>query len=334
MSLINKNLGFKTAPKPHRLHPPSTHSMAPALSSINGKQTARVLPRLNPSRPLGSRRAMVVATSNNESYWKSINWDIEANLKQAIPIRQPLSVFEPMHHLTFSAKQTTAPALCIAACELVGGHRDQAMAAASALHLMHAAAFAHEQLPLTDRPRPSRRPNTTSHAFGTNIVLLTGDGIMPFGFELLARPDGPAQDNPERILRVIIEIARATGAQGTVEGRYHELENGKSNGEKSSHAGWIDGVCKKKEGEIHACAAACGAILGGGSEEEIEKLRRFGLYAGLIQGISSMVGREEKSMKEVNEFRHLATEELNDFSQGKVKEFLAALLGPNETNLL
>ncbi|CAI9757006.1 unnamed protein product [Fraxinus pennsylvanica] len=48
----------------------------------------------------------------------------------------PVTVFQPMHYLTFASPRTTEPALCIAACKLMGGDRGHAMAAASAIHLM------------------------------------------------------------------------------------------------------------------------------------------------------------------------------------------------------
>lgn len=249
---------------------------------------------------------MMVAMAQTQSYWASIEADVEAHLKTAIPIRRPVVVFEPMHHLVFAAPKTKASALCVAACELVGGDRAQAMAAASAIHLMHSAAHTHEHLPLTDRPNPKPRIH---HAYGPNIELLTGDGILPFGFELLARSVDPGQDNIERVLCVIIEITRAIGSQGMIHGQYQELKGVQSN------EWWVENVCKKKEGELHACGAACGAILGGGSEEEIEKLRKFGLYVGMIEGILNVVGGNKKGLMAIGDrLRVMAMKELENLN--------------------
>nr|AKJ26303.1 chloroplast heterodimeric geranylgeranyl pyrophosphate synthase small subunit [Paeonia lactiflora] len=296
--------------------------MAGALLHINGtKPSLLTLSRSKPHRPLFSYKPMRVSMSHNSSYWATIDSDIEAHLKQAIPVRPPLVVFEPMHHLTFAAPKNTAPALCIATCELVGGHRDQAIAAASALHLIHAAAFTHEHLPLTDRPTPiSSRPGLIHHAFNPNIELLTGDGIHPFGYELLARSDDPSGDNSDRVLRVIIEITRATGSQGYIDGQYRETL-----GDVAVN------VCEKKEGSLYGCAAACGAILGGGSEEEIEKLRKYGFYVGMIQGMLYGVGRNTKgSMDVVIGLRDLALKELKYFDQAKVEK-ISGLVEANLT---
>ncbi|CAK7349670.1 unnamed protein product [Dovyalis caffra] len=301
---------------------------ATLLPATNGNPILSALRRLNPNRQLLSHKPMTVTVTANSnsanvydrSYWISINDEIDAHLKQAIPIRPPLTVFEPMHHLTFDAQQTTAPALCIAACELVGGNRDQAMAAASALRLMHAAAFTHEHIILAgSRAR-------IGHSFGPNIELLTGDGMIPFGLELLATSDDPTQNNSERILRVIIEITQAMGSQGMLDGQYNQVQYGQSD--------YIDHVCKKKEGRFYACAGAVGAILGGGTEEEIEKLRRYGLHVGLVQGVlSNWFERKEKgSMEKVlNELGNLALKELEGFDQGNVLA-ISSLVETNFSN--
>lgn len=290
--------------------------MAEGLSLFIPKTSFPTLPKSKSNPSYAHNGPIVVAVAQNQSYWTSIDADIQTYLKKAIPIRPPESVFEPMHHLTFAAPRTTAPALCVAACELVGGDRSQAMAAAAAVHLMHAAAYLHENLPVTDRPRP--KP-TVQHRFDANIELLTGDGIIPFGLELLARSMDPAQGNADKILRVIVEITRATGSQGMVYGQYHELGPNIDDDLEI-----IEYVSKKKEGELYACGAACGAVLGGGAEEEIEKLRKFGLYVGTAQG---MFGKNKSGVLEnkIEKFKTMALEELEGFKEEKT-EMISSLV--------
>ncbi|XVE50665.1 hypothetical protein DITRI_Ditri01bG0181500 [Diplodiscus trichospermus] len=299
--------------------------MERALSHISGNLMLHVPCRSNPSRPcplLLPYRPLKVTmscSSCNQSYWAAINADIEAHLKLAVPVKEPLSVFEPMHLLTFAAPRSTAPALCVAACELVGGHRDQALPAASALHLMYAASFTHEHLPLTESSRPK---STIQHVFGPNMELLIGDAMIPFGFELLAKLDDPTQNNSDRILRVMIEISRATGSQGMIYGQYYKLGPYQSDNRKSSQ----EHVSEKYEGALHACAAACGAILGGGSDEEIEKMRRYGLYTGKMQGIMNRNGNnDDKDLRIlVEELRNLAAKELSGFNEAKIEAIFSA----------
>ncbi|CAL1384609.1 unnamed protein product [Linum trigynum] len=298
----------------------------PLTPSVNHRRLFPGRPTITISGP-PTTTSLSLPLRSSPDYWASANADIQAHLERAIQIRHPLAVSEPMRHLTFSAPETTAPALCLLACELVGGSRDQAVAAGSALRLVHAAASAHEGL-------LSSRPRTDGPNFGPNIELLTGDGLTPFGFELLARSE-PDHSNPttraessSRVLRAIIEIARASGSHGMVEARYNEIEM--IDGSGGDDEEWVERVCKKKEGEIHACAGACGAILGGGGEEEIERLRRYGVYVGMIRGIvaAKRVGRGGRRWLErkVGELRELGLNELKGFNREKVEPIASLML--------
>ncbi|XP_004491403.1 heterodimeric geranylgeranyl pyrophosphate synthase small subunit 2, chloroplastic-like [Cicer arietinum] len=263
-----------------------------------------------PLKPTTVRMSMT-QTHHTHPYWASLQADIEAHLKQSITIKEPLVVFEPMHHLVFNAPKTTVPALCLAACELVGGQRNQAISAASALLLMEAATYTHEHLLLSDRPKP--KPVIT-HAYGPNVELLTGDGIVPFGFELLARSNGG--ENSERILRVMVEISRAVGSGGVIDAQYRKTMDSGSDGDEMCHVEGIRRVVEKYEGELHACGAVCGGVLGGGSEEEIERLRNYGFYVGMIQGMLQRGFKDDN--KEVEETRKFALHELQFFKDREV----------------
>ncbi|EXB38724.1 Heterodimeric geranylgeranyl pyrophosphate synthase small subunit [Morus notabilis] len=270
----------------------------------------------------------MTTSQDQSSYRASITADIEAHLKQAIPLKSPLSVYAPMHHMTFSAPPNPAPALCVAACELVGGDRSKAMAAASALHLMHAASFTHEHLPLTDRPKPKPKPKpTVDHPFNPNIELLIPDAMVPFAYELSAVSDDPTQDTSGRVLRVIVELARVMGSQGIVDAQYREVLVSPLDGRELNDIEWVDDMCRRKEGRLHACAAACGAILGGANEEEVERLRKYGLYVGIMQGYTNRLGRRVKELERVVELRNLAMKELDHFKGRKVEEISSFIVG-------
>ncbi|XP_058745056.1 heterodimeric geranylgeranyl pyrophosphate synthase small subunit, chloroplastic-like [Vicia villosa] len=269
---------------------------------------------LHLKKPTTVRMSMTQQTRNSHPYWASMQADIEAHIKQFFTIKEPLEVFEPIHHFIFSAPKTTVPTLCLAACELVGGERHQAISAASALLLMEAATYTHEHLPLTDKPKPKPKPESEmKHVYGPSMELLSFEAIVPFGFELLARSD--YGENSEKILRVMIEISRAVGSEGVIDAQYRKTMGSRSDGEEMRHVEEMRRVVEKYEGGLHSCGAVCGGVLGGGSEEEIERLRKFGLYVGMIQG---MVKRGFNESKEVDEARDLAIQELEFFKDKEV----------------
>ncbi|OWM88771.1 geranylgeranyl pyrophosphate synthase 3, chloroplastic-like [Punica granatum] len=289
------------------------------------------------------RASMVTATptsrsaAQSPSYWDAINLHIATHLEKSIPPRAVPSVSEPLRQLAIAAPRSSAPALCVAACELVGGTQDQAIDAAVALHLMHAAAFVHDHLPRTDRPDSRQVPRPTAHlGFGPNVELLTGDGMMPLALELLARSDDHATETSSgRVLRVMVEITRAVGSQGAVAGQYYGEILGRV-WSSSSADGRLDlaflayHACGKREGALHACAGACGAIIGGGCEEEIERLRAYGYSVGMILGISnyggSGKGQEVAEFEEVmEEMRRMAIINLKGFNESKAEEISSIL---------
>ncbi|PIM99384.1 hypothetical protein CDL12_28124 [Handroanthus impetiginosus] len=202
------------------------------------------------------------------------------------------------------------------------------MAAAAAIHLMHAAVHAHVHL------LPNSKAANIQHKFKSNIELLTGDGIIPFAVELVAKSSMDMQ--PGKICRVIMEITRAFGSQGMVDGLYHELKVLNDQYLSSAGSGCYENymitdeyICKKKEGELHACGAACGAIMGGGTEDDIEKLRKFGLYVGMIRGL--MMGKsyyEPGIQEKLEEFNGLAFKVLESFRGKKNIELISSLVEP------
>ncbi|KAM6580670.1 hypothetical protein CsatA_004444 [Cannabis sativa] len=269
-----------------------------------------------------------MSKQHHHSYFASTTADVDAHLKQSITIKPPLSVHEAMYNFIFSTPPNLAPSLCVAACELVGGHQDQAMAAASALRVIHAAIFTHDHLPLTGRPNPTSPEAATHNSYNPNIQLLLPDAIVPFGFELLANSDDLTHNKSERILRVIVEFTRTFGSRGTIDAQYHEKLASRFDvdSHEAKTVGWGHYPSLKKEGAMHACAAACGAILGEAHEEEVEKLRTFGLYVGMIQGYANrfiMSSTEEKKEADriIEELTNLARQELKYFDGRNLEPF-------------
>ncbi|CAK9309609.1 unnamed protein product [Citrullus colocynthis] len=274
----------------------------------------------NPVRPAvyfrAPARLTVVMSQISPSYWAAINEDIEDHLRRAIPAKDPPAVYEPLGHFVFSAPRNSAPALCIAACELVGGGRDQAIVAATALQLIHAATYTRQYPPLT--ARAISRAAVVDRVYGPNIQLLTGDGIAPMVFEILAGSCDWSESGSERIRRVMVEMARAMGTEGWIGGQFRGLEE----------TATAEEVSEKTEGRLHACGGACGAILGGGNEEEIEKMRKYGKLVGMVKGMSKNVfgGKENERKKEkIEELKNLAFKELKDFKGENVHEIYGFL---------
>lgn len=253
--------------------------------------------------------------SQTQTNWATVNTEVEVHLEKALSGRQPASIYQPMSSLVFKTPRSMAPVLCIAACEAVGGEKEQAIPAASVLHLMHCATYTHEYLQLSDQPR---NMPMADHTFGTDIELATADHMVHFGYEILS-----GMDNSDLVLQVIGEVGRAMGSQGMVNGQYLKMMRLEQDGMVDDEA------FEKKGGVLYSCGAVCGGILGGGSEEDIQKLRRFGLCVGMIHNIIAhdVLGKENRLKKLAENLRVLALKELEGMKEKDVESLCSIIDG-------
>jgi geranylgeranyl diphosphate synthase type II len=115
------------------------------------------------------------------------------------------------------------PALCLAACELVGGDVTVAMPTACAMEMVHTMSLIHDDLPAMDNDDFRRGRPTNHKVFGDDIAILAGDALLTFSFEHVARDTKGAP--AERVLRVVRELGRAVGAEGLTAGQVVDIKS-------------------------------------------------------------------------------------------------------------
>jgi geranylgeranyl pyrophosphate synthase len=59
--------------------------------------------------------------------------------------------------------------------------------------------------------------------FGENMAILSGDALLVYAFEHIARDTKGV--SPERVVKVVIELARASGADGLVGGQVVDIQS-------------------------------------------------------------------------------------------------------------
>jgi geranylgeranyl diphosphate synthase type II len=198
------------------------------------------------------------------------------------------------------------PILCLASAEAVGGLREDAMPAACAIELIHTYSLIHDDLPAMDDDTMRRGRPTLHVVAGEGMAILAGDGLLTEAFHLLARePVSTDLEVAARKLRVIETIARAAGAAGMVGGQAIDLASVTPDpGGQPLHSVDADGLRSmhaRKTGALIRASAVSGAIMGGGTDDQVAAIDRAAGELGLafqivddildVEGVAGTLGK-------------------------------------------
>ena len=206
----------------------------------------------------------------------------------------PASLHGSMRYSVFAGGKRVRPVLMLAACETVGGHLSWALPAACAMEMIHTYSLIHDDLPAMDDD-DFRRGNPTNHkVFGEATAILAGDALLTEAFILLARAEEGA--HPAARLRVIHEIAHASGSRGMVGGQVVDME---SEGKGEIDLATLSYIHTHKTGALIRASVRAGAILGGASAESLAALTRYGDAIGLAFQIADDILDVEGTTEEL-----------------------------------
>jgi geranylgeranyl diphosphate synthase type II len=194
----------------------------------------------------------------------------------------------------FAGGKRVRPVLMLAACETVGGDLNQALPAACAMEMIHTYSLIHDDLPAMDDD-DFRRGNPTNHkVYGEATAILAGDALLTEAFILLAG-DQEHGDAAAR-LRVIHEIATASGSRGMVGGQVVDME---SEGKGEIDLATLSYIHTHKTGALIRASVRAGAILGGATEQSLAALTHYGEAIGLAFQIADDILDVEGTTEEL-----------------------------------
>ncbi|MFH1489638.1 MAG: polyprenyl synthetase family protein [Pseudomonadota bacterium] len=200
-----------------------------------------------------------------------------------------------MKYSVFAGGKRLRPILCIAGAEAVGGDAEKALPIACALELIHTYSLIHDDLPVMDDD-DLRRGKATSHkVFGEALALLAGDGLLTEAFHLMTGKGSTDRIPPGPVLRVIHMIAEAAGHRGMVGGQVVDIQ---SEGRDVDFA-LVEFIHRHKTGALIAVSVTSGAVVGGGSEKDIEAMALYGQKTGLAFQIADDILDVEGDAREM-----------------------------------
>ncbi|KAG6412434.1 hypothetical protein SASPL_125112 [Salvia splendens] len=143
--------------------------------------------------------------------------------------------------------------------------------------MIHTMSLMHDDLPCMDNDALRRGKPTNHRVFGEETAVLAGDALLSFAFEHVALATRGA--SPENVVRVLGELAKAIGAEGLVAGQVVDIC---SEGMAEVGLEHLEFIHHHKTAALLEGSVVLGAILGGGDEEEVGKLRKFAKCIGLL----------------------------------------------------
>ncbi|KAG6510925.1 geranylgeranyl pyrophosphate synthase 7, chloroplastic-like [Zingiber officinale] len=201
---------------------------------------------------------------------------VDDALDRALPLRHPERLLAAMRYSLLAPGKRVRPVLTLAACELVGGEESTAMPFACAVEMLHVMSLVHDDLPCIDNDELRRGRPSNHVVFGEGVAVMAGDALHCFAFAHAA--EATAGVPPMWVLRAVAELGKATGAEGLLAGQVMDIEcEGKEVGLEV-----LEYIHLHKTARLLEAAVACGGIIGGAEEEEVERLRRYGRTVGLL----------------------------------------------------
>ncbi len=208
------------------------------------------------------------------------------------------TIFDSMNYSLKAGGKRLRPILTLEACKLVGGNEKDAYPFAVAIEMIHTYSLIHDDLPALDNDDLRRGRKTNHKVYGEAMAILAGDGLLNYAYEIMLR-ESLSKGEPEKYLKAINEIAKASGIYGMIGGQVVDIE---SEG-KSIDMEKLDFIHMNKTAAIIIGCMRAGAIIGGASEEELEHVTKYakniGLSFQIVDDILDIVGDEAKLGKKV-----------------------------------
>lgn len=204
---------------------------------------------------------------------------VESTLVEAAQIDYPV-VNTMLRAIVSGGGKRLRPVMLLLAARAFGSFNQRAIDVAAGVELLHTASLVHDDS--IDKAALRRGNPTLNTELSTGAVILIGDYLFAKSAILAARPENP---------RVMVIFA--TTLAEICDGQIREtLEAHKLDQSMADYEARIYG----KTAALFAGAAEMGAVLGGGTEEQIQNLRQLGSDLGMaFQVIDDVLDLRETS---------------------------------------
>lgn len=179
---------------------------------------------------------------------------------------------EALEYYTSNWKDFTHPGLFSIACEAVGGNPDKAVEVQAVIAMIASALDVHDDV--VDKSYIKHGKPTVFGKFGQDMALILGDVFFVSGFTLLGKsiaklPKEKAKEVFETLKRSLLELGSAHALESNLKGKMNIAPEDYMQ------------ILKMKAASVKA-DMRIGAIVGEGTNSEIEVLTKYGRILGIL----------------------------------------------------
>jgi len=204
---------------------------------------------------------------------KKYSAGVDREIEKALDSVDPENLYDASKHLIKAGGKKIRPALVLLTAEAVGGNIEGAYKTAAAVELIHTFSLIHDDIMDADE---MRRGKPSVHTlWGEPMAILAGDILFSLAFELVAQTqvdDVPASRVIKALNTVVdacIKICEGQACDMSFEEKFDVGESEYLN------------MIYKKTAALIAAATKSGAIIGGGTAEQVEALSQYGELIGM-----------------------------------------------------
>lgn len=204
-------------------------------------------------------------------------------------------LYKPLMEYTRNAGKRHRPLICLLAAEAVGGDSRLAWASAAAIEHFHTAALIHDDIMDSSL---TRRGEPCLHVVeGDALAINSGDLALSLVTGAVVNDPGIADAVKLRVLKELVDMTTRT-----IEGQALDIGWARDDRFDITVQDYLTMANHKTAFYSGAVPLAVGAIIGGGTEEQVTALRSFGMAAGLAfqiqDDVLNLVGTREATKKD------------------------------------
>jgi geranylgeranyl diphosphate synthase, type II len=182
--------------------------------------------------------------------------------------KKPTELYAPISYILSLGGKRIRPVMTLMACNLFTGDVRPAVNPALAIEVFHNFTLVHDDI--MDNASLRRGKPTVHAKWNNNIAILSGDAMQVYVYQLLVG------DNPA-FLKTLLDVFNATALE-VCEGQQYDMNFAKlTNVTLDEYLQMIE----LKTSVLLAASLKIGAICGGATDEDAQKLYEFGRNLGL-----------------------------------------------------